>query len=66
VGGASGAAVGAVRGRKVGRTAGAGAAGAGTAALTRGLLKSNEPTQLEKRFVDQCLHERGYKTIGWQ
>jgi hypothetical protein len=66
VGGASGAAVGAVRGTKVGRTAGAGAAGAGTAALTRGLIKSNEPTQLEKRFVEQCLHDRGYKTIGWK
>lgn len=66
VGGASGAAVGAVRGKKVGRTAGAGAAGAGAAAMTRGLIKSSEPTQLEKRFVDQCLHERGYKTIGWK
>ena len=66
VGGASGAAVGAVRGRRVGRTSGAGAAGAGTAALTRGLLKSREPTQLEKRFVEQCLHDRGYKTIGWK
>ena len=65
VGGASGAAVGAIGGH-AGRGAARGSAGAAAGSLTRSLLKSREPTNLEKRFVDQCLHDRGYKTIGWK
>lgn len=65
VGAAAGAAVGAVRGR-VGQSAAAGAAGAGAASATRGMLKSGEPDSIYKAFVNRCLRERGYETIGWK
>lgn len=66
VGAAAGAAVGAVFGKNVGRAAGAGAAGAGAATLTRKTIDSGEPDPLFRRFVEKCLHEKGYETIGWR
>lgn len=66
VGAAAGAAIGAVFGNNVGRAAGAGAAGAGAATLTRKTIDSGEPDPLFRRFVEKCLHEKGYETIGWQ
>ena len=66
VGGAAGAAIGAVLGSNVGRAAGAGAAGAGAATLTRKTIDSGKPGPLFRRFVEKCLRDKGYETIGWQ
>ena len=65
VGAAGGAAVGAVLGN-AGRGAAAGAAGGAVTGLVRGLAKASEPEPIFKRFVEQCLTERGYKPIGWK
>ena len=65
VGGAAGAATGAVFGR-AGKGAAAGAAGAGAAGLMRGLFRWRDPDPIERRFVEICLHEKGYRTIGWR
>jgi outer membrane lipoprotein SlyB len=65
VGGAAGAAVGAVTGN-LGRGAAVGAAGGGAAAMTRSALKSGEPDAVFKKFVDQCLRDKGYQPIGWR
>ena len=62
VGGVAGAAVGAVGGAVSGRGAGVGAAvGAAT-----GAIKQPGPSPVYKRYVDRCLHERGYDVLGWQ
>lgn len=64
-GGAAGAAAGAVVGRP-GTAAAAGAAGAGAAAAMRGIFRSRERDPLFKRYVEQCLRDRGYQVIGWR
>ena len=66
VGAAAGAALGAVLGKNVGRSAGAGAAGAGAATMTRKTIDSGKPDPLFRRFVEKCLYDKGYETIGWQ
>lgn len=65
VGGAAGTAVGAVTGN-VGRGAAAGAAGGGAASMTRSMLKSGKPDPVLKKFVEQCLRDKGYQPIGWR
>ena len=65
VGGAAGTAVGAVTGN-VGRGAAAGAAGGGAAAVTRSVINSEKPNPVFKKFVEQCLRDKGYQTIGWR
>ncbi len=60
-----GGAVGAVTGRP-GRGAAAGAAGGGAAGLMKGAWKSGDPDDIERRFVEQCLRDKGYKVIGWK
>jgi uncharacterized protein YcfJ len=65
VGAAVGGAVGAVTGRP-GRGLAAGAAGGGAGGLARGAMKSGDPDQIERRFVEQCLRDKGYKVIGWK
>lgn len=65
VGAAVGGAVGAVTGRP-GRGLAAGAAGGGAGGLARGALKSGDPDAIERRFVEQCLRDRGYQVIGWK
>jgi uncharacterized protein YcfJ len=64
-GAAVGAAVGAVSGR-AGAGAAMGAAGGGTGGLIRGLFGSRNLDPVQRRFVDQCLKEKGYEVIGWQ
>jgi uncharacterized protein YcfJ len=66
VGAAAGAAIGAVLGNSVGRAAGVGAAGAGAATMTRKTIDSGKPDPLFRRFVEKCLHDKGYETIGWE
>ena len=65
VGGAAGAAAGAVRGH-AGRGAAMGAAGGAAGGFMSGLIKSRDLDPVTKRYVDMCLAERGYKTLGWQ
>ena len=65
VGAAVGGAVGAVTGRP-GRGLAAGAAGGGAGGLARGAMKSGDPDEIERRFVEQCLRDMGYKVIGWK
>jgi uncharacterized protein YcfJ len=60
-----GGAVGAVSGRP-GHGAAAGAAGGGAGGLMRGAWKSGDPDEIERRFVEQCLRDKGYKVIGWK
>ena len=65
VGAAVGGAVGLVTGRP-GRGLAAGAAGGGAGGLARGAMKSGDPDEIERRFVEQCLRDKGYKVIGWK
>ena len=60
-----GGAVGAVQGRP-GKGAAVGAAGAGSAGMMREAWKSGDPDDIERRFVEQCLREKGYQVIGWK
>ena len=67
VGGATGAVVGAISSSSsVGRGAAIGGAGAATATLIGGAFDASEPTQVYIRFVEICLSEKGYQTIGWR
>jgi len=69
VGAATGAAVGAATGAvwgSAGRGAAAGAAGGGTAGLIRGLFRSDDLDPVQKRFVEECLRQKGYNPIGWR
>ena len=65
VGAAVGGAVGLVTGRP-GRGLAAGAAGGGAGGLARGAMNSGDPDEIERRFVEQCLQDKGYKVIGWK
>jgi outer membrane lipoprotein SlyB len=65
VGAAVGGAVGLVTGNP-GRGLAAGAAGGGAGGLARGALKSGNPDEIERRFVEQCLRDKGYQVIGWK
>jgi hypothetical protein len=65
VGAAGGAAAGAVRGH-AGTGAAAGAAGGAAAGFVSGMIKSTKLDPVTKRWVEACLQERGYRTIGWQ
>lgn len=62
---AVGAAVGAVTGNP-GRGAAAGAAGGGAGGLLHALIGSRDPDPIQRRFVEECLREKGYEPIGWQ
>jgi outer membrane lipoprotein SlyB len=69
VGAAAGAAMGAAFGAVAGQAgtgAAMGAAGAGTGGLIRGISHSRELDPVQRRFVDQCLKDKGYEVIGWQ
>jgi hypothetical protein len=65
VGAAVGGAVGLVTGRP-GRGLAAGAAGGGAGGLARGAIKSGDPDEIERRFVEQCLRDKGYQVVGWK
>jgi outer membrane lipoprotein SlyB len=64
-GAAVGAAVGAVAGR-AGTGAAMGAAGGGTSGLIRSIFGSRRLDPVQRRFVDQCLKDKGYEVINWQ
>jgi len=65
-GAAVGAAVGAVAGGEAGTGAAIGAVGAGVHRLARGVLSRREPGPVLRAFVERCLREKGYETIGWK
>ena len=65
VGGASAAAWGAVYGDAAKRGA-AGAAAGAAAGLVHGTMKSREPGEVTRGFVERCLREQGYDVIGWR
>jgi outer membrane lipoprotein SlyB len=64
-GAAVGAAVGAIAGR-AGTGAAMGAAGGGTSGLIRGIFGSRNLDPVQRRFVDQCLKEKGYEVVNWE
>jgi len=64
-GGATGAVGGAIRGA-AGSGAAIGAAVGATIGLLRGLFQTTQPTPTYKAFVNRCLNERGYESIGWE
>ena len=64
VGAASGAVAGAMRGSASSSSLIGAAAGA-TAGLLRGLMRGNPPNHAYRNFVNQCLSERGYQSVGW-
>jgi outer membrane lipoprotein SlyB len=69
IGAGSGAAIGAAGGAvsgHAGRGAATGAATGATAGLLHGLFRASEPSGVYKNFVQRCLSERGYQTIGWE
>ena len=67
VGGATGAVIGAISSSSsIGRGAAIGGAGAATATLVSGAFDTPEPTQVYIRFVEICLRDKVYQTIGWR
>ncbi len=65
IGGATGAAWGAFWG-DAGKRAGSGAAAGAAGALVHGAMSSNEPGVIYRGFVERCLGEKGFDTIGWR
>ena len=65
--GAAGGAVGGAISGNVGLGAAIGAAIGATQGLLLGLFgaSSSDPSPTYKKFVNRCLHERGYEPIGW-
>lgn len=70
VGAAGGGAAGAIWRNRGGLGAAAGAAGGAAAGLTQGVIQdlrqAGTPPPIFKSFVNHCLREQGYATIGWQ
>ena len=65
VGAAGGAVGGAIYGA-AGHGSVIGAAGGATIGLLRGLFSRPKPGQGYINFVNRCLKERGYETVGWE
>jgi hypothetical protein len=49
-----------------GRGLAAGAAGGAAGGATYGIFKAAEPSPIYKEFVDRCLRDKGYQSLGWQ
>ena len=64
VGTATGAVGGAVF-SNAGRGAGAGAAVGGILGVLRGATTGKGDSQSYQRFVERCLQQKGYETVGW-
>ncbi len=65
VGTATGGVIGAITGN-LRQGAIIGGAGAATAALGSGIIRSDEPDPIFKKFVEQCLREKGFQSLGWR
>jgi hypothetical protein len=66
VGAASGAAGGAISGAGAGRGAAIGAATGSIVGFFSWMFGASEPDPVFVRYVDRCLAERGYESIGWK
>ena len=67
VGAAAGGAAGAFsRSESAGSGAAAGAAGAAAGTAVRATMNRNQLDPTQKRYVEECLREKGYKVDGWQ
>ena len=67
VGGATGAVAGSLSSSSdLGRGAAIGGAGAATATLVSGAFDASEPTHVYINYVEICLRNKGYQTIGWR
>ncbi|MCP4327181.1 MAG: hypothetical protein GY791_01930 [Alphaproteobacteria bacterium] len=64
IGAGSGAVAGAIGGN-VGRGAMIGAAVGATAGLLRAAFSRPRPGQAHMNYVNRCLSDRGYETVGW-
>lgn len=64
--GAAGGAVGGAIGGDVGTGAAAGAAAGATVGLVGALFRGAEPSAAYMNWVDRCLSEKGYQTVGWE
>ncbi len=62
----AGATIAAILGGDPGEAAAVSAVGAGIASYSRGALERQRPGWVFRRFVERCLLEKGYETIGWQ
>jgi hypothetical protein len=66
VGAAAGGAAGAFsRSESAGSGAAAGAAGAAAGTAVRATMNRNQLDPTERRYVEECLREKGYKVVGW-
>jgi hypothetical protein len=67
-GGAAGAVAGAIGGGGAGIGAAIGAASAATWGFVKGLftLGRQGPDDVQRRFAERCLGEKGYEVIGWR
>jgi hypothetical protein len=63
-GAAGGAIAGTIYNGKVGRGLGAGAAGGAASSFIYSMM-GREPDPIFRNYVNTCLAERGFKTIGW-
>ncbi|MBI3506849.1 MAG: cell envelope biogenesis protein OmpA [Proteobacteria bacterium] len=64
-GGAVGAAGGAVLGH-AGRGAEVGAVTGAAGGFVRGIFRARQPSATYKNFVNKCLRDKGYETVGWE
>ena len=65
-GAAAGAAAGAIGGGGAGIGAAIGAASAATFGFVKSLFVRRGPDEVQRRFAERCLTERGYEVIGWR
>lgn len=67
-GGAAGAVGGAISGGGAGIGAAIGAASAATWGFVKGLFRlgTRGPDDVQRRFAERCLGDRGYEVIGWR
>jgi len=67
-GGAAGAVGGAISGGGAGMGAAIGAASAATWGFVKGLFNAGTrgPDDVQRRFAERCLADRGYEVIGWR
>ena len=64
--GAAGGAVGGAIGGDPGEGAAIGAAAGATAGVLGSLFRGAEPSGVYMNWVDRCLQDKGYQTVGWQ
>jgi len=65
-GAAAGAAAGAIGGGGAGIGAAVGAASAATWSFVTALFRRRGPDEVQRRYTERCLGERGYEVIGWR